>query len=166
MMVELQPLLDIVREHSEKRPFGWCGAAEQVISRNFLGVRFAWKVEACGCRHCIAFHCEGIPRFTLTPESVQSVDVRGVHVVLNSFFLKGELEEAELSSLKHDILAHLDKVAPKPVYPDQMLREQGWTANDAAPAFETVTPDDTAAIRAIVDGPAGDGVTAELEGNA
>jgi uncharacterized protein (DUF983 family) len=40
------------------------------------------------------------------------------------------------------------------------------TEDDAAPALATVTPDDTTAIRAIVDGPARDGVTAELEEDA
>lgn len=38
--------------------------------------------------------------------------------------------------------------------------------DDAAPALDAVTPDDTAAIRAIADGLVGDGVTAELEGDA
>jgi hypothetical protein len=37
---------------------------------------------------------------------------------------------------------------------------------DATPALDAVTPADTAAIRAIADGPAGDGVTAGLEGDA
>lgn len=40
------------------------------------------------------------------------------------------------------------------------------TEEDTAPAIKAVTSDDTAAIRAIADGPARNGVTAELEEDA
>lgn len=75
-MIELQPLLDVVRDFERNLPLRWCGIAEEFLGKQF-GVNFKPReaeraVEDCGCSSCLEIFekTPGVPgRFTLSEDS-------------------------------------------------------------------------------------------------